>query len=194
MGGSTQQIVIMLKDYNRANEVAAQIRTLLNNEELAVVSWTEHGEWASMVGMASTIYGYVYFLVAFLGAFIIANILMMIVLERRKEIGIVKSMGISKFEVMVLFLFEGMILGIIGSLVGIGLGMLVNTYFAIFGLDFSAMMSSFNYPIDMRTYFKSGPADLIKVLLIGVIVSAVVSVLPSWRASRMNAVDAIKSV
>ena len=195
MGGSTQQIVIMLKDYKKSTEVAALIRTLLNDdEELAVLSWTEHGDWSSMVQMAGTIYAYFYFLIAFLGAFIITNILMMVVLERRKEIGIVKSMGISKFEVLILFLFEGIILGLIGSLVGIGLGMLINTYFAIFGLDFSAMMGSFNYPIDMTIYCEISPGSLVYVLLIGVIVSALVSVLPSWRASRMNAVDAIKSV
>lgn len=194
MGGSTQQIVIMLKDYKKSTDVAAQIRALLNNKELAVLSWTEHGDWASMVQMVGTIYGYFYFLIAFLGAFIITNILMMVVLERRKEIGIVKSMGISKFEVMSLFLFEGIILGLIGSVVGIGIGMLVNTYFAIFGLDFSAMMGSFNYPIDMTIYTEISLGSLVYVLLIGVIVSALVSVLPSWRASRMNAVDAIKSV
>lgn len=194
MGGSTQQIIIMLKNYKKSTEVSAQIRALLNDKELAVLSWTEHGDWASMVQMVGTIYGYFYFLIAFLGAFIITNILMMVVLERRKEIGIVKSMGISKFEVMSLFLFEGIILGLIGSVVGIGIGMLVNTYFAIFGLDFSAMMGSFNYPIDMTIYTEISLGSLVYVLLIGVIVSALVSVLPSWRASRMNAVDAIKSV
>lgn len=194
MGGSTQQIIIMLKDYKKSTDVAAKIRALLNNEDLAVLSWTEHGDWSSMVQMAGTIYAYFYFLIAFLGAFIITNILMMVVLERRKEIGIVKSMGISKFEVMSLFLFEGIILGLIGSVVGIGIGMLVNTYFAIFGLDFSAMMGSFNYPIDMTIYCEISLGSLVYVLFIGVIVSALVSVLPSWRASRMNAVDAIKSV
>jgi len=194
MGGSTQQIIIMLKDYKKSTEVAAKIRALLNDKQLAVVSWTEHGEWASMVDKVAIIYNYFYFFIAFLGAFIITNILMMVVLERRKEIGIVKSMGISRFEVMNLFLFEGVILGLIGSLVGIGIGMIFNIYFAIYGLDFSAMMGSFNYPIDMTIYNEISPSSLVYVLFIGVIVSALVSVLPSWRASRMNAVDAIKSV
>lgn len=194
MGGSTQQIIIMLKDYKKSTEVAAKIRALLNDKQLAVVSWTEHGEWASMVDKVAIIYNYLYFFIAFLGAFIITNILMMVVLERRKEIGIVKSMGISRFEVMNLFLFEGVILGLIGSLVGIGIGMIFNIYFAIYGLDFSAMMGSFNFPMDQRIFFEISPGSIINILLIGVFVSAIVSVLPSWRASRMNAVDAIKSV
>ena len=113
---------------------------------------------------------------------------------RPRKIGVVKSMGIAKREVLGLFLFEGIILGLIGSLVGLALGMVFNIYFAVFGFDFSAMLGSFNYPMDLRIFFEISPGSLIQILLIGVIVSSVVSVLPSWRASRMNAVDAIKSV
>jgi putative ABC transport system permease protein len=118
-GGGTQQILIMLRDYEKANDVAEKIRALIDRKSIDVASWEEVGEWASMVGMVDTIYGFIYFLVAFLGAFIITNIMMMVVLERRKEIGIIKSMGVSRFEVMMLFLFEGTFLGLIGSLVGI---------------------------------------------------------------------------
>lgn len=194
MGSGTQQIVIMLKDYRKSEVVAEKIGELLNDEELAVVSWSEHGEWATMVMMASTIYGYLYFFIAFLGAFIITNIMMMVVLERRKEIGIIKSMGISKLGVMILFLFEGIILGLIGSLVGIAVGLLINVYFSVKGFDMSAMMGSFNFPMDPVIYFDISPGSMLNVLMIGVTVSAVVSMLPSWRASKMNAVDAIKSV
>jgi putative ABC transport system permease protein len=193
-GSGTQQILIMLNDYKKSDVVAEKIRAIINNDNLAVVSWTEHGEWASMVQMASTIYNYVYFFVAFLGAFIITNIMMMVVLERRKEIGIVKSMGLSKLGVMMVFLFEGIILGLIGSLTGLGLGMIINVYFAFNGLDLSSMLGSFNFPMDTVLYFDISLTSLLNVLLIGVIVSALVSVLPSWRASRMNAVEAIKSV
>jgi putative ABC transport system permease protein len=193
-GNMTQQIIIMLKDYKKSAVVAEKIRKLINDRDLAVVSWTEHGEWATMVQKVSIIYNYIYFFIAFLGAFIITNIMMMVVLERRKEIGIIKSMGVSRFEVMILFLFEGIILGLVGSLVGLILGMFVNIYFAINGLDFSSMMGSFNFPMDNVIYFDISPASFVNVLAIGIIVSALVSMLPSWRASKMNAVDAIKSV
>ena len=193
-GNATQQIIIMLKDYKKSEAIAEKLRTLINNKDLAVVSWTEQGQWASMVEMASIIYNYVYFFIAFLGAFIITNIMMMVVLERKKEIGIIKSMGISKLEVMILFLFEGMILGFIGSIAGITLGMIINIYFAIKGFDMSKMMGSFNFPIDPVLYFDISPASLLNVLFIGIIVSALVSMLPSWRAARMNVVDSLKSV
>lgn len=190
----TQQIVIMLKDHKKSATLAKEIKVLLSDKNFVVESWSEHGGWAQMVNMAGIIYNYIYFFIAFLGAFIITNIMMMVVLERRKEIGIMKSMGISRGEVMILFLFEGTILGFIGSCIGIALGMGINTYFAIFGLDMTAMVGSFNYPIDNILYFDISPASVLNMLFIGVVVSALVSMLPAWRASRMNAVDSIKSV
>ncbi len=193
-GSGTQQIIMMLKNHNKSAAVAQQITNLLDDESLVVEAWSEHGEWAQMVNMAGAIYNVIYFFIAFLGAFIITNIMMMVVLERRKEIGILKSMGISKREIMLLFLCEGTVLGFFGSVVGIILGMGVNTYFAIFGFDMTAMLGSFNYPIDSVLYFDISPASVFNMLLIGIVVSALVSMLPAWRASRMNAVDAIKSV
>ncbi|MBD3390667.1 MAG: FtsX-like permease family protein [Chitinivibrionales bacterium] len=193
-GGGTQQILIMLKDYRAADEVAGKIAALLGDEDLDVASWSSRGDWAAMVRMAGTIYNYIYFFVAFLGAFIITNIMMMVVLERRKEIGIIKSMGFSRFQVLSLFLAEGTILGLIGSGAGLGIGAVINVFFAVKGLDMTAMMSSFNFPMDNVIYFDISPASFLNVLAIGVVVSAIVSMLPAWRASRMNAVDAIKSV
>lgn len=194
IGAGTQQIIIMLNDHRKSAALSDEITALLADDNLAVEAWSEHGDWAQMVNMAGAIYNYIYFFIAFLGAFIITNIMMMVVLERRKEIGIMKSMGISKREVMLLFLFEGTILGFIGSCIGIIIGMGINTYFAIFGLDMSKMLGSFNYPIDTILYFDTSPASVLNMVFIGIIVSAVVSMLPAWRASRMNAVDAIKSV
>jgi putative ABC transport system permease protein len=193
-GEGTQQILIMLKNYEDSEAIAAKIETLLGDEGLSVAPWTERGDWSQMVQMAGAIYNYIYFFIAFLGAFIITNIMMMVVLERRKEIGIVKSMGFSRRQVLFLFLIEGTTLGLVGSLIGIGLGTLVNVYFAIFGLDMTAMMGSFSWPMDNIIFFEISPASFVNVLAIGVVVSAIVSVLPSWRASRMNPVDAIKSV
>ncbi len=194
MGGKAQKIIVMLKDYDNADPVAASMRALVADSTLDIASWKERGEWATMVELVGVIYSVIYFFVTFLGAFIITNIMMMVVLERRKEIGIIKSMGISRGGVLVLFLCEGTTLGVIGSLIGLAIGMGVNIYFAIYGLDFTKMLGTFNFPMDNRVYFEVSIGSVINVLAIGVIVSALVSVLPSWRASRMNAVDAIKSV
>ncbi len=196
--GGAQQVMVMLENYREADEAAELIRAALaglpGSEELLVQPWTAIGDYPRLITMMAGIYEYIFYVVAFLGAFIITNILMMVVLERRKEIGILKAMGLKRREVLRLFLAEGALMGGIGSLVGASLGLGLCYLFSIYGLDFSDAMGSLNFPIDPIFYARFNPLDGLKMFAIGMIVSMVMSISPSWRAGRMNAVDAIKSV
>ena len=193
-GDATQQILLMTDDYMKAEEMATAIVNKIDNDKIAVVPWTKIGDYGKMVKMASSIYSIIYFAVALLGAFIIGNIMMMIVLERRREIGILKSMGMSRWETLILFVTEGMALGSIGSLTGTLLGVGVSTYFHFKGIDFTKMLSSMKFPMDNVIYFSIDPSKLLQAIVIGIFASVIVSILPSRRASVMNPVDAIKSV
>jgi ABC-type lipoprotein release transport system permease subunit len=119
---------------------------------------------------------------------------MMVVLERRREIGVLKSMGFRRRETLWLFVFEGMALGFIGSTAGTLLGAAISTVFHFHGIDFSKALSSISMPMDNVVYFTVSAGGLVQAIVIGTIVSALVSLLPSLTAARMNAVDAIKSV
>ena len=144
--------------------------------------------------LSDTIYNWLYGVIALLGAFIISNIMMMVVLERRKEIGILKSMGMKRREILALFLTEGVMMGVIGSLCGIILGTVVNAILSIVGIDFSKMMSGLTLPMDNVIYPHPNLFSAVQMFLIGTLVAALVALLPSRQAAKMNAVDAIKSV
>lgn len=197
-GDSAQQIIFMPKDYRNADRVAAEISAKLkgNNDyrNLAVVPWTKAGGYAQTLQELTGVYGTIYVIIAFLGAFIITNIMMMVVLERRKEIGIIKSMGFSRGEVLLLFLFEGSALGVVGSVAGIVLGLVLSLYFIINGIDFSASVGQMNMPIDNVIKITLSVPGVIGIMFLGIIVASVVSIIPSRQAAKMNAVDAIKSV
>jgi putative ABC transport system permease protein len=196
--GGVQQVLVMLDDYRDADKAAALIRAALaglpGGEELLVQPWTAIGDYPRLIRMMAGIYEYVFFVVAFLGAFIITNILMMVVLERRREIGILKAMGLKRREVLRLFLAEGAVMGGIGSGIGAALGLGLCYLFSVYGIDFSDAMGSLSFPIDPIFYARFNPLDGLKMFAIGLIVSMLMSISPSWRAGRMNAVDAIKSV
>ncbi len=194
MGNAVQQIVIMLHDYKKAEDVASLVKESVNDAGVAVTPWTAIGDYGKMVAVAGKVYNLAYYAVALLGAFIITNILLMVVLERRKEIGIMKSMGFRRIEILGLFLAEGAILGGIGSIAGASLGLLLVTYFHFRGIDFTAMTGSFTIPMDSIIYFTIKPLNAIWVILMGTAISALVSINPSRKAARMNAVDAMKSV
>lgn len=196
--GGVQQVLVMLKDYKDSTEAAQLINTAIagipGSENLVVRPWTEIGEYPTLITMMESIYSWMYWVVAFLGAFIITNILMMVVLERKKEIGILKSMGLRRSEVMQLFLAEGAMMGVVGSAIGAVLGLILCYVMSIYGLDFSASFEGLSFPIDPVYYTKFDVLQALQMFGIGVAVSILVSISPSRRAAKMNAVDAIKSV
>jgi putative ABC transport system permease protein len=204
--GASQQVLVMLDDYRKADKAAARIREALGSVptgtgssvpgdmDLLVQPWTAVGEYPGLIRMMETIYNYIFIVVAMLGAFIITNILMMVVLERKKEIGILKAMGLRRREVLGMFLAEGALMGAIGSGIGAVLGMVICYVFSIYGFDFSDAMGSLTMPIDPIFYTRFELINGLRMFTLGFLVSIAMSITPSRRAATMNAVDAIKSV
>lgn len=194
--GASQQLLVMLEDYRDADRAAALIAGALEAKGirgLSVQSWTEMGDFPRLVEMAASIYYWMYAVVAFLGAFIIANIMMMVVLERRKEIGMLKSLGMPSREVLALFLAEGAALGALGSALGAGLGLAFNALYSRIGFDFTQAMSGFDWPMDNIVYPRPNPLAALAIFAMGTAVAAIVSLLPARNAARMNPVEAIRS-
>jgi putative ABC transport system permease protein len=198
-GGATQQILVMLKDYRDSGKAAAAARDALAatgiGTGLAVTPWTDMGVYASYETLMSTAYGVLLIGLSLLGAVIITNIMMMVILERKREIGVMKAMGFKPREILGLFVAEGSVIGLAGSLLGVLAGL--GYHAAVLGAggyDFSSMLSSIQIPLDSVVKPSLGAGRVILVLLAGVLVSAFVSISPSRRAARMNAIEAIRSV
>lgn len=197
MDNSVQQIMVMLKDYRKAEKVALQIKDLLNDENLSVNPWSEVSSFYEYIQMAGKMYNWIYFLFALFGTIIIGNIIMMVVMERRHEIGIMKSMGFSRPEILSLFVTEGVIMGLIGSVIGTLIGSVLIYAINRFngGIDLTSMMSNFKgFPMDNIIVLSFSLMTVINSILLGTVIAAVISLLPSWKAARMNVVESIKSV
>lgn len=196
--GGSQQILVMLKDYTKADYasglITEAVAKLDNAEELIVRPWTEIGEYPALIAKMEITYDMIYYIVALLGAFIITNIMMMVVLERRREIGILKAMGLKKREVLMLFFSEGILIGFIGSFLGALCGFILSFALRNTGLDFSSSLSSVNFPINPVVYLSANPLMALKMVAIGTSLSAFVSFLPSRKAAKMNVIEAIQSV
>jgi putative ABC transport system permease protein len=195
-GGATQ-VLVMLKDYRGADAAAKEIRSSLEGAGLwglSVASWRSLGDVAKLIDMAQAVFVWVEVFVAFLGAFIIANIMMMIALERRREIGILKSMGMERKSILAIFLAEGTLMGFIGGLAGAALGLGLNLLLSAKGYDFSAAIAGLDYPIDNVIHPATSLARTAAFALLGGLVSAVMSYLPARGAARLECVEAIRSV
>ncbi len=111
----------------------------------------------------------------------ILNIMMMSVTERIKEIGIMRSIGAQRKEVMSMFLYEAMILGIVGSIIGGILSLLG-------GYAISSLMLQ-------TTEYLFVPSSLIHIvygMTFGIIICLICGIYPAWRAANLNPIDALR--
>lgn len=111
----------------------------------------------------------------------ILNIMMMSVTERIKEIGIMRSIGAQRKEVMSMFLYEALILGVVGSLIG-GMMSLLGGYAV------STLMLQ-------TTKYLFVPSSLISIVYgvtFGIVISLICGIYPAWRAANLNPIDALR--
>lgn len=136
-----------------------------------------------LVGIAGTS-----FVAAGLGTF---NIMTISVLERVREIGILKAIGMKDRGVLALYLSQGLILGILGSSIGVILGAAI-AYIIPILLSGSARINVSGQNV-LSTYTPTvTPTYILMSVTIAVLVAVVSSAYPSWKAAKMNPVEALR--
>lgn len=127
-------------------------------------------------------------------AFGIINTMLMAILERIREIGMMIALGMSKIRLFILVLLETVLLTVIGSPIGIGLAWVVIEYYNRKGIDISsysgATMGDFGFEKIIHPLFPGAQLD--EVVLIVAITAILASIIPAVRALRMNPVDALR--
>ncbi|ELZ19289.1 ABC transporter permease [Natrinema limicola] len=110
------------------------------------------------------------------GSIGIANIMLVSVTERTREIGIMKAVGAQNRDVLGLFLTESVILGVIGAILGTGLG-LVAGYLGVQYIDLPLV-----YPLEYVAI----------AIIVGIVVGILAGLYPAWRAARTDPIDALR--
>lgn len=199
MEGGAQQLMVMLPDSRGVDRATKILREGLggagagSGQELSILPWNAIGEYPKIIMMAGSVYFWMFVFIAFLGAFIIANVMTMVVLERRREIGILKSMGMPPRRILALFLGEGAMLGAAGAFAGCLAGWLVTLALGKIGLDMSGALSGFTWPLDNVIYPRVSPLSMPAFTALGTAASAIVAYLPARKAARMEPVRAIRA-
>jgi lipoprotein-releasing system permease protein len=127
-------------------------------------------------------------LIVIVAAFNIVSTLVMVVTDKTREIGVLKSMGMTSRRILRLFMAQGLVIGIVGALIGGSLGGLVTWVVDRFKL----------IRIPGEIYFvsylpvKIDPLDLVVILFATVLISFLATVYPAWQAARMDPVEAIR--
>jgi lipoprotein-releasing system permease protein len=186
---SVTWIEVKLDDYDLAGKVAPLIDKKLGGYPFISKTWFELNRslysWMTIEKWGAFI---VLSLIIMVAAFNIVGSLIMIVMEKTREIGILKSMGASSRGIMKIFMFEGLIVGLLGTILGGLIGFMVCYLQQKFGLVSlpSDVYLIDKLPVDMQFF------DFAAVTVAAIFLCLVASVYPAFKASRLEAVEAIR--
>jgi lipoprotein-releasing system permease protein len=135
-------------------------------------------------------------LIVLVAAFGIASTLFMVVMEKTKDIAILKSMGASGRSIMKIFVFEGLIIGVFGTLLGVLGGLLValNLETIVSLVQRLTGFELFSREVYYLDRFPSQvvPADVLLISVTAIAISFVATLYPSWQAARMVPAEALR--
>jgi lipoprotein-releasing system permease protein len=135
-------------------------------------------------------------LIVLVAAFGIASTLFMVVMEKTKDIAILKSMGATGGSIMRIFVLEGLIIGVIGTVIGVLGGLLValNLEPIVGFIQRLTGFELFSKDVYYLDRFPSLviPGDVLLISITAVLISFVATLYPSWQASRMAPAEALR--
>ena len=135
-------------------------------------------------------------LIVLVAAFGIASTLFMVVMEKTRDIAILKSMGATSRSIMQIFVLEGLIIGIFGTVIGVLGGLLValNLEPIVGFVQKVTGFELFSKDIYYLDHFPSQviPADVMLISITAVLISFAATLYPSWAASRMSPAEALR--
>jgi putative ABC transport system permease protein len=177
-------VLVKLDDTSRYAQIMEDVRAALNKRDKAIVTIFDTSSFSEMlaesVGQVSlflSAIGGVSLLVAGVSIF---NIMIMSVNERVKEIGIMRSIGVLRREIMVMFLYEGALLGVIGSVIGGTLSLTLG-----YAIGMGLGMTEFFFHV--RTIF-----PVFQAVFLGIFLCLICTLYPAYMASKLNPIDAIR--
>ncbi|MDR1894597.1 MAG: FtsX-like permease family protein [Spirochaetales bacterium] len=162
--------------------------------ELDVFFWMDYMEdylgYEAMESGSSRIFSYLLFFLAFFG---ISNTMLLAILERTKEIGMMRALGMTTGQLYFTFMIEAGLLGILGAALGVLLGCLINIPMVKYGIDFSGMLEELGGNIGYRVAGNFRGAWKLSTIIGSIPVAAVISSLMAFFPIRGAAKKEITS-
>jgi len=196
LSNSIHGLMVMLNDAYEAPAVAKEIARLLGPEYHVVTWMQENANILNALIVEKNVMFYLLFFIMIVAALCILSALITFVVQKTREIGMLKALGATDLQVSLLFLSQGALVGAVGDLAGYGLGMLALSYRNEF-LHFMNRLTGFQlFPPDIYG-FTDLPALIVSrdiMLICGSawLVCILGGLIPAWRAGRLKPVEALR--
>jgi lipoprotein-releasing system permease protein len=187
-GDSVTGVEMKVADIEGARGVAREIDRLLANGVYHTLDWEElnHGLFTAL-RIQQLLMSLVLALIIVVAAFTVIATLIMVVLDKKKEIAVLKAMGASNSAVLRAFLYQGGIIGVFGTAFGLAIGVVVCKLLLVYAL-----------PLDPKVYFISRlpvqvrPIEFLLVGVFAILVCLFATVWPALHASRLRPAEAFR--
>ncbi len=187
---------LKLRDLHQAREVALQLSGTLSGDIL-IRDWTRQNRtWFAAVQVEKRMMSIILTLIVAVAAFNLVSTLVMTVTDKRADIAILRTLGASPGSIMGIFVVQGAMVGVIGTLTGLGLGLLIATNIDVIVPALEQLFQASFLPKDIYLISRmpSDPqsADIMPIAIISLVLAFLATIYPSWRASRVNPAEALR--
>ncbi|OGQ97440.1 MAG: ABC transporter permease [Deltaproteobacteria bacterium RIFOXYD12_FULL_57_12] len=188
LGDAVHGLELGVDDIYQAGRIAGELRTRLGPGFVARDWISMNRNLFSALKLEKTAMFIVLTLIVLVAAFNIISTLIMVVMEKSKDIAILKSMGATSSSIMRIFIYEGLIIGLSGTVIGVGGGLALC---AILSRYQFIKLPSDVYPMTTLPV-QVLPLDVSLVAIAAVLITLIATLYPSWQASRIDPAVALR--
>jgi lipoprotein-releasing system permease protein len=196
LGKSVHGLLVMLRDADLAPDAQIELSNQLG-EGYRIITWMEeNGNLLNALIVEKNVMFYLLFFIMIVAAMCILSALITFVIQKTREIGMLKAIGATDLQVTLIFLSQAALLGVIGDIAGYGLGMVAVHYRNEF-LHFMNRMTGFElFPASVYGFTDLPaliiPHDIMLICGSAWFVCLLGGVIPAWRAGRLQPVEALR--
>jgi lipoprotein-releasing system permease protein len=189
LGTAVTGLEIRVPDPMEANRVARRVEDALGGYPYRAEDWqTMNSSLFSALKLEKLAMGIILLLIVVVAAFNIVSTLVMVVTDKTREIGILKSMGLRSSQVQRIFMLQGLVIGTVGSLLGGAAGLLLT--WLLDRYEFIKIPGDVYFVDRLPVAFD--PVDIGLILGLSVLISFVATLYPARQAARLYPVEAIR--
>ena len=188
------EMPILLSDIELRGEVKKDLIPISSDN--IVEGWDDISKELAYANEMLSAVLYIFMMIILSGlSFGVINTMLMAILERRKEIGMLMSIGMNRYKIFMMISFETIFLSLIALPFGLITSFLIVEYYSVVGIDLSVVEAGLeNFGVGTRLYFKVPNEEYFYVSLMVFVISIFSSIFPSIRALKINPVEATKTI